>query len=100
MAASFPVETTKESDQPLIEQLLDIAFGIERRVKTSYRLREGSTPADGLSLVVRDAEVGLAGSISFWPLVIGSTAERRARTTMGARQARKVGAAVGEGVCA
>ncbi|MGB3139570.1 MAG: N-acetyltransferase, partial [Aestuariivirga sp.] len=73
MAASFPVETTKESDQPLIEQLLDIAFGIERRVKTSYRLREGSTLADGLSLVVRDAEVGLAGSISFWPLAIGST---------------------------
>ena len=73
MAASFPVETTKESDQPLIEQLLDIAFGIDRRVKTSYRLREGSTPADGLSLVVRDAEVGLAGSISFWPLAIGST---------------------------
>jgi len=73
MAASFPVEPTKESDQPLIEQLLDIAFGIERRVKTSYRLREGSTPADGLSLVVRDAEVGLAGSISFWPLAIGST---------------------------
>jgi predicted N-acetyltransferase YhbS len=72
MAASFPVEPTKESDQPLIEQLLDIAFGIERRVKTSYRLREGSTPADGLSLVVRDAEVGLAGSISFWPLAIGS----------------------------
>jgi predicted N-acetyltransferase YhbS len=72
MAASFPVETTKESDQPFIEQLLDIAFGIDRRVKTSYRLREGSTPADGLSLVVRDAEVGLAGSISFWPLAIGS----------------------------
>lgn len=73
MAASFLVENTKESDQPLIEQLLDIAFGIDRRVKTSYRLREGSAPADGLSLVVRDAEVGLAGSISFWPLAIGST---------------------------
>ena len=72
MAASFPVEPTKESDQPLIEQLLDFAFGFERRVKTSYRLREGSTPADGLSLVVRDAAVGLAGSISFWPLAIGS----------------------------
>lgn len=71
MAASFLVETTKESDQPLIEQLLDVAFGIDRRVKTSYRLREGSNPAGGLSLVVRDAEVGLAGSISFWPLAIG-----------------------------
>lgn len=58
---------------PLIEQLLDIAFGIDRRIKTSYRLREGSSPAEGLSLVVRDAEVGLAGSISFWPLAIGKT---------------------------
>ena len=71
MATSFLVENTKATDQPLIEQLLDIAFGIDRRVKTSYRLREGSAPAPGLSLVVRDADVGLAGSISFWPLVIG-----------------------------
>jgi predicted N-acetyltransferase YhbS len=73
MAAPFPVENTKATDQPLIEQLLDIAFGIDRRTKTSYRLREGSTPADGLSLVVRDADVGVAGSISFWPLAIGRT---------------------------
>ena len=71
MATSFLVENTKATDQRLIEQLLDIAFGIDRRVKTSYRLREGSAPALGLSLVVRDADVGLAGSISFWPLVIG-----------------------------
>ena len=53
MAASFLVENTEASDQPLIEQLLDIAFGIDRRVKTSYRLREGNSPAEGLSLVVR-----------------------------------------------
>jgi predicted N-acetyltransferase YhbS len=73
MAASFLVENTKESDQPLIEQLLDIAFGIDRHVKTSYRLREGSAPAEGLSLVVRDSDVGVAGAISFWPLAIGHT---------------------------
>ena len=71
MAAKFLVENTKQTDQPFIEQLLDIAFGIDRRVKTSYRLREGSSPAEGLSLVVRDAEVGVAGAISFWPLAIG-----------------------------
>ena len=71
MALTFLVENTKATDQPLIEQLLDIAFGIDRRVKTSYRLREGSVPAEGLSLVVRDADVAVAGSISFWPLVIG-----------------------------
>ena len=71
MAFSFSVETTKVTDQPLIEHLLDIAFGIDRRVKTSYRLREGSQPAEGLSLVVRDTDVSVAGSISFWPLTIG-----------------------------
>ena len=71
MDAPFTIENTRAIDQPLFEQLLDIAFGIERRVKTSYRLREGSMPADGLSLVVRDGEVGVAGSISFWPLAIG-----------------------------
>ena len=70
MASSFSVETTNVTDQPLIEHLLDIAFGIDRRVKTSYRLREGSQPAKGLSLVVRDADVSVAGSISFWPLTI------------------------------
>jgi predicted N-acetyltransferase YhbS len=71
MPVPFLVENTKPADQPLIEQLLDIAFGIDRRVKTSYRLREGSAPAENLSLVVRDADVGVAGAISFWPLAIG-----------------------------
>ncbi len=71
MAAAFTVENTTPTDHSLIEHLLDLSFGIDRRIKTSYRLREGSSPAPGLSLVVRDVEVGLAGSISFWPLVIG-----------------------------
>ena len=71
MTASFSIENTTDSDLSLIEQLLDISFGIDRRVKTSYRLREGSAPAENLSLVVRDAAVGIAGSISFWPLAIG-----------------------------
>ncbi len=72
MATTFHVENTKSTDQPLIEQLLDIAFGIDRRAKTSYRLREGNSPAEHLSLVVRDGEVGVAGAISFWPLAIGN----------------------------
>jgi predicted N-acetyltransferase YhbS len=72
MAATFLVEQTQTSDTALIEILLDLSFGIDRRVKTTYRLREGSRPANGLSLVVRDADVDIAGSISFWPLVIGA----------------------------
>jgi predicted N-acetyltransferase YhbS len=65
------VEAALQADQPLIETMLDHAFGLSRRTKTSYRLREGSAPVPGLSLVVRDAVVGLAGAISFWPIVIG-----------------------------
>ena len=37
----------------------------------SYRLREGSAPISGLSLLVREEGVGLVGAISFWPLLIG-----------------------------
>ena len=71
MAATFLVENTNASDAPLIETLLDISFGIDRRLKTSYRLREGNTAVGDLSLVVRDDKVGIAGSISFWPVAIG-----------------------------
>jgi predicted N-acetyltransferase YhbS len=60
-----------QHDDIAIEHLLDLTFGLSRRTKTSYRLREGNIAVDGLSLVIRDSEVGLAGSISFWPLVIG-----------------------------
>ena len=44
-------------------------------MKTSYRLREGSHPTDGLSLVMRDDGVGISGTISFWPLVIEARRE-------------------------
>ena len=59
------------ADHAAIENLLDLTFGLGRRTKTSYRLREGSMPVAGLSLVIRDSEVGLAGAISYWPLVVG-----------------------------
>jgi predicted N-acetyltransferase YhbS len=68
---SFTIESEQPADAEAIEHLLDLSFGLSRRTKTSYRLREGSTSVPGLSLVVRDAEVGLAGAISFWPLSIG-----------------------------
>jgi predicted N-acetyltransferase YhbS len=70
-AAAYLIEETRADDLAAIENLLDRSFGIDRRVKTSYRLREGSHPVPGLSLVIRDAQVGVAGTISFWPLAIG-----------------------------
>lgn len=71
MSGSFAVSETQASDAAGIEHLLDLSFGIDRRTKTSYRLREGNHAIDGLSLVIRDGGVGIVGSISFWPLRIG-----------------------------
>jgi predicted N-acetyltransferase YhbS len=71
MTTDIIVEPCLPSDHGTIETLLDLSFGIARRTKTSYRLREGSRPLAGLCFVVRDAEIGLSGAISFWPLKIG-----------------------------
>jgi predicted N-acetyltransferase YhbS len=68
---TITVQDALAADQPAIEHLLDLSFGIDRRTKTSYRLREGSHVVAGLSLVIRDEGVGIAGAISFWPLTIG-----------------------------
>lgn len=68
---TFTVQDAISADQPAIDHLLDLSFGIDRRTKTSYRLREGSHATPGLSLVIRDDGAGIAGAISFWPLAIG-----------------------------
>jgi predicted N-acetyltransferase YhbS len=67
----FVTSPLTPEDAPVVEALLDMTFGLERRTKTSYRLREGSAAVEGLSRAVRDAAVGIAGTISFWPLCIG-----------------------------
>ena len=55
------------ADDPDIAALLDRAFGPARRARTAYRLRDGSAPLPGLSLVARDAGV-LVGSVQLWPV--------------------------------
>jgi predicted N-acetyltransferase YhbS len=72
MSHSFTLSEAVHADLPAIEHLLDLCFGPQRRTKTSYRLREGSQAVDGLSQVVRDEVVGIAGAISYWPLAIGA----------------------------
>ena len=60
------------------ETLLDRAFGIGRRTKTSYRFREREMPVPGLSfgLWMQASDAGgeelLVAVISFWHLKIGS----------------------------
>ena len=59
------------------EELLDRAFGIGRRTKTSYRFREGERAVPGLSFGLwlpaadDEAEQWLVAVISFWRLKIG-----------------------------
>lgn len=71
MCGPIHCEDTTPNDHDPVEHLLDLAFGSARHGKTSYRLREGNAAVPGLSLVTRDPGVGLSGTISFWPLVIG-----------------------------
>lgn len=71
-ADSFFLEPELAGDEPAIDTLLDEAFGRDRLSKTSYRLREQGGPVEGLSFVLRH-EGGLAGTIRFWPIMIGKT---------------------------
>ena len=52
------------------EALLDASFGEERFEKTCERLREGRTPADGLSLVL-ELDGKVAGTVRLWPITAG-----------------------------
>ena len=74
MTTPFRLSPTLPVDQPEIEDLLDKSFGLSRRAKTSYRLREGNQFIAGLSCVVREESFGIVGTISYWPLVIGTAA--------------------------
>ena len=71
MTNSFSLSPLTPADDAAVEHLLDLTFGLSRRTKTSYRLREGNQALPNLSMAVRDAEVGLAGIISYWPVRIG-----------------------------
>lgn len=54
-------------DLPVIEDLLDRAFGLRRRLRISYRYRIGIPPVYDLCLVAETA-TGLVGSIRYWPI--------------------------------
>ena len=63
----------KPADEPAIEDLLDRAFGPDRKLRPSYRLRDGIAPLADLAYVARDGDK-LVGTIRFWPVVIGGAA--------------------------
>lgn len=62
-------ETAGESWE--VENLYDLCFAPGREGLSSYRLREGVAPAEGLSMLARDEAGILAAAIRYWPVRIG-----------------------------
>jgi predicted N-acetyltransferase YhbS len=59
----------RPDDAPLIEALIDRAFGPGRHAKAADRLRENNTLIADLSMTAWDGDV-LAGSVRMWPVRI------------------------------
>jgi predicted N-acetyltransferase YhbS len=70
-ALSFAITTACAADSAEIEALLDACFGLARRTKATYRLREGEHPVAALCHAARDPCGRLIGANSFWDLRIG-----------------------------
>ncbi|MGF7161744.1 putative N-acetyltransferase YhbS [Rhodoligotrophos appendicifer] len=66
----FTLELQRPSHHHAVEELLDRAFGLDRRTKTSYRLREGEDLLDELCMTAWAGD-RLVGSIWYSPLRIG-----------------------------
>ncbi|WP_019298366.1 GNAT family N-acetyltransferase [Leisingera sp. ANG1] len=54
-----------------VEALYDLCFAPGREALSSYRLRDGVPPVEGLSEVARDSDGILAAAIRYWPVLIG-----------------------------
>ncbi len=72
----FRIAEETPEDEYEVEYLLDLCFAPGRTALSSYRLREGVAKVSGLSLVARDEFDVLAGSISYWPILIGDTGHK------------------------
>lgn len=60
----------RPQDAPLVDDLIDRAFGPGRFAKTAERLREGNRLRADLSICAWDGG-RLAGAVRLWPIVIG-----------------------------
>ena len=55
-----------------VEALFDLCFAPGRTALSSYRLRDGVPPVDGLCLIARDDYGAIGGAIRFWPVRVGA----------------------------
>jgi predicted N-acetyltransferase YhbS len=58
-----------------IEQLLDAAFGADRRSRTAYRLRADTKPIPDLSFAALEDDL-LVGSLQSWPIALRDQQQR------------------------
>ena len=71
MATALPtIVPLSAIDSDLIEDLLDAAFGEQRRARTAYRIREGMEWLPGLSFAALDDEDYLVATIQLWPVAL------------------------------
>ena len=71
-AAPFAIRSERASDVVAREALLDACFGENRHTRTCQRLRDGRTPAEGLSLSAV-ARGKLVGTLRLWHVSAGGT---------------------------
>lgn len=57
-------------DPALVEELLDRAFGEDRKDKTAYRVRAGTDWLPALSFAALDDQDMLVGTIQVWPVAL------------------------------
>jgi predicted N-acetyltransferase YhbS len=65
------IRLEQATDTQAVDELLSVAFGPGRYVKSAYRLREGVDPIPALSFVAeRDGRI--VGTVRYWPVAIGT----------------------------
>jgi predicted N-acetyltransferase YhbS len=69
--AAFSIDRENAGDVVARERLLDRVMGEGRFRKSSEKVRRGRLPAEGLSLVARDADNHVIGSVRLWNVEAG-----------------------------
>jgi predicted N-acetyltransferase YhbS len=68
----FQLRAETPADPPAIEELLDRAFGSNRRAKASYAFRRDVEPVRELAVVATATADGrLVGTLRYWPVAVG-----------------------------
>ena len=74
--AAFAITAETPSDVTAREALLDRAMGVQRRRKSSEKLRRGRVPSAGLAFIARDAAGAVIGTVRLWDVRLGEDGAR------------------------